>query len=121
MWVSNVTTESTEILGTIVFPTSVKHGESFTVIYDLVRHKSCTLDVARLLEDDEKRETVLVQQFQSFEGDDVVRQVSFEIPVPHTIKPGDYLFFSRSRYYCNVLDSILPRYVTTTKVPIHVD
>jgi hypothetical protein len=101
-------------------------GDVVTVNYNVIRFKSCTLHINRILisdvstEDDPGREYLIATEDREVNGTNTLIPSTYSAKIPETMKPGTYQLTSRVRYYCNPLDYILPHMETTQTIQIEI-
>ena len=94
-------------------------GQLICLHYTVRRLDSCTLDIKRYLEDEDRKETLIQSQMQLIKpGPPRPSQFTPCPEVPSGMKPGKYKLFPRLRYFCNWLDYGWPRIVDFESVPI---
>lgn len=125
--VMNFTTASTLMLNPVVDRNIVQAGDVIHVTYQIIRFKSCSLNINRLLISEDNspaypnREYLLQSVVQDVEGDGVLRPSGYDITIPSAIATGNYKLMSRVRYYCNAIDYVIPRFYTPKTINIKVD
>lgn len=112
----NVFTKPTDIVDQVIVspePGGVFPGSIVTVKFNVIRYRSCNLEISRVLEQDTpfRREIVVQVVVQSIDADDppFKRESGYSVQVPIETEPGPYWLFSRVRYFCNGLDYLWPR------------
>ena len=106
----------------VVGETRVKAGDIVSVEYTIIRRRTCTLQISRIIQTMNGRYKGREAQLQfveiSFKGDDKPRTIGYTVEVPPNLPEDpneqeiDYDIFARVRYFCNGLDRIWPRYMT---------
>lgn len=120
----NLTMPSTRILNpTIVNKQPVYVGDSVTVVYQIIRYRTCRLEITRLFERPDNREIVLQYSVSNIEADPqpFLRSGSYTATIdPGVLNPDESeitgTLFSRIQYFCNGLDYAWPRFWRTPGV-----
>lgn len=122
--ISNIFFETVTLLDPhVVTPQPIVAGEEIRVEYIIIRHKACTLVVRSMLERTagtfKGRQYLLGQRQITFESSPIPFVTGFTAIVPEqlpedpTLDEANYDTFNEARYYCNGLDFVIPRYLTT--------
>jgi hypothetical protein len=99
----------------------VKPGSIIRIRFEVTRYRTCAIEIQRLIENLATREEIQLQRVLiSFVGTGEPFQQEYRIEVPREIKPGSYKIYNRVRYYCNPLDYIAPRIITSGELPLTV-
>lgn len=112
----------------VIGPTRLKNNDVLQVSYKIVRRRDCTLQVTRILQSVsgqfKGRETQLVTVEQSFKADNQIRDIGYAVELPSSlpedpdVNENEYDVFNRVRFFCNGLDWLWPRYMTTPRLRI---
>jgi hypothetical protein len=105
-------------------PPVLSNGESADVSFETTRLRSTRLAINRvaipvspsLVGDQDKS---LDNQDQNVTGDGKRQKSSYTVTMKN-LSDGDYELFSKVRYYNNLLDYIVPRYLYTEKMPFRI-
>lgn len=126
-WVSNITTPSSMVTDErIVSPAVMRAGGILTVDFTEYRYKTCTIQIGRYLRRVDRQpflgviEYLLQPSFKTFTAASKPRADNFSVMIPKTIPSGDYEILSRIRYFCNGLDYLWPRIMTTRPLALKV-
>ena len=124
--VQNYTTPASMALSPTIEKTVYQPGELVTVNYHVVRFKTCTLHINRILvvqsgtTDDPGREYLIATEDREVNGTGNLIPSTYTAKIPESMKSGHYRLLSRVRYYCNPLDYIIPHVDDTQFVDIQV-
>ena len=122
-WFANTFLPTTEMRDPMVDKTEYTAGDVMEFTAHVYRHRSCRIESRRIMErEDDGREYLVQFVTQEFLADDPVfpRVNTFRIPIPIELRSGRYDIYTRVRYFCNGLDFIIPRFMTTPKVNVYV-
>jgi hypothetical protein len=123
-WLINTfTTSSTWVDARIDGPDRVHPGDPVVVNFTVQRHRTCRLEIQRLIMRVETQQELQLQRVViSFVLDDPEDRkpfaANYKVEIDPSLHPGNYHLFNRTRYFCNPLDYISPRIVITNVVPI---
>lgn len=123
-WGTNTFSPSSRFENPVLQGSSVvQPGDFVTVKYRVVRYRTCTLEINRVVEaSSDRREFLLQSIIQPVVVDNppLERDLSYNVQLPYDLAPGEYKLFTRVRFYCNGLDWLWPRLTTTPKLDLTV-
>lgn len=122
-WAQNTFTKSTEVSGLQLSKSEYMAGEIVRADYFVTRHRDCRLEIIRILERvSDKRDVQIQTTTQLVRADDppIKRPAAFKAQLPIELSSGYYDLYSRVRFFCNGLDYLVPRYMTTPRVRIYI-
>lgn len=95
-------------------------GDIFTMSFVVERNKSCSVDITRILRDKTSgAEYNISSQTRIFKPESP-HQIYNSVPVPYSIPPGKYEFFSKLNFECNPYEKLFPVYKETNKIPVQI-
>lgn len=113
--------ENPHVLG----PWVLKPGDNLSVRYDVIRYKSCKLEIGRFIRRGlDSREVLMQSVVQNIVANPGRRRVSgYDAEIPKGIlNPGETCIaaeaFSKVQYFCNGLDWAVSRVVDMEPVPL---
>jgi cytochrome c oxidase assembly protein Cox11 len=119
-WLQDTLVPSTQIeLEHLGSPATVKPGATLRVDFTAYRFRTCTLDIWRFIE---RADQVPVLGYPKYQVQFVVKAVEktphpvtdhYTVQIPSMTPPGQYEIFSKIQYFCNGLDYMRSRYLTT--------
>lgn len=110
----------------LVTPATIKPGGEIKVDFIERRYRTCSLQIGRYIRRVDRQPFLGTAEYQvqlvikSFNASRGSIPDSYMIAVPAFVPPGDYEVFSRIRYFCDGLDYLRPRVLTTLPISFRV-
>jgi len=90
-------------------PLPVHPGQVITVNFKVLRRRTCSLEISRVMERKEDRKEFQVSfSNQLIEANPNEISTSYRMTIPVELASGTYWLYTRYRYYCNGLDNWIP-------------
>lgn len=89
---------------------TVVAGDTISVEVISKESQRCSVSFDRYIQKKSDNHVIVVQEGSfNTEARKELRYIDLDILVPKSTLPGDYRFFTQYRFYCNIMDYVIPR------------